>query len=214
MEDSRRAGFALTSEFLYGILYRPPEEDDLTRIREASLLQHWPVRSTSAAIMAGLQNTMRYLCGFGPGSLPALRDDFAALFVGPGPLRAAPWGSVYLDREQLTHGASTLALRRFFKDHGLNISTGQNEPEDHIGLLFAVISWMCGREDLPGTSAETVLAELLREHVLPWSGRFLEIMQKEALTDWYRGVAQLARGTLEDLAGDLSVRGRVTRLYR
>ena len=45
-------------------------------------------------------------------------------------------GSVWLDRENVLFGDSTLALRQWMRDNGIQFAMQQNEPEDHFGSLL------------------------------------------------------------------------------
>ncbi len=66
-------------------------------------------------------------------SLPQARQR---LFIGPYALPSPPWGSVWLDRESVLFGDSTLALRQWMRENGIQFEMQQNEPEDHFGSLL------------------------------------------------------------------------------
>lgn len=70
------------------------------------------------------------------------------LFVGPWALPSPPWGSVWLDRESVLFGDSTLALRQWMREKGIQFEMQQNEPEDHFGLT-AVDGCVVGGEWSP-----------------------------------------------------------------
>lgn len=58
------------------------------------------------------------------------------LFIGPWALPAPPWGSVWLDKESVLFGDSTLALREWMRATGIALSEQRSEPEDHFGTLL------------------------------------------------------------------------------
>jgi TorA maturation chaperone TorD len=77
-----------------------------------------------------------------------LTDAWQRLFIGPYALPAPPWGSVWLDRESVLFGDSTLALRQWMRENGIAFEMQQNEPEDHFGTLLLLAAWLAenGRE--------------------------------------------------------------------
>ena len=93
--------------------------------------------------------------------------EYRRLFVGPAPKPAPPWGSVYTDRECVVFGASTLALRAWMRGRGIARLVGDRTPEDHIGLMLALMAWIARNqpEDLD---------EFLQAHLLTWSSHFLD----------------------------------------
>lgn len=111
------------------------------------------------------------------------------LFIGPNALPAPPWGSVYLDRESVLFGESTLTLRRWMQRNQICGQTEGREPEDHFGLLLLLIAWLA-------ESQLQRVAELLEEHLLPWSSRYLILMIQKAEHPFYQGIAELALLTL------------------
>ena len=61
-----------------------------------------------------------------------LTSEYRRLFVGPAPKAAPPWGSVYTDRECVIFGATTLALRAWLRESGIQVPGNGKEPEDHL----------------------------------------------------------------------------------
>ena len=123
-----------------------------------------------------------------------LAREHQRLFVGPAALPAPPWGSVYLDEESVLFGDSTRALQAFAGRHGIALETGQREPLDHFGLVCWLVAHAAEASD------EAAVHELLCEHLLPWSGRFLSLFEEaSAGTPFYQAAAGLARLTLDAL---------------
>ena len=59
----------------------------------------------------------------------SLADEYRRLFVGPAKKAAAPWGSVYTDRDQVVFGLSTLELREWLRKNGIEVRRGESgEP--------------------------------------------------------------------------------------
>lgn len=139
--------------------------------------------------------------------MDALMWEYRRLFVGPGRKPAPPWGSVYTDRECVVFGESTLALRAWMRAHGIERLGGTADPEDHIGYLLLLMAWVA--EHRP-----ELLGEFLRDHVLTWSSHFLEQLEEAAEHAFYRGLASLARMTLEGIGETLALEVVHPRFYR
>ena len=118
--------------------------------------------------------------------------EYRRLFVGPALKPAPPWGSVYTDRECVVFGASTLDLRAWMRAHGVQRTTDERTPEDHIGLMLALMAWIAREQ--PGD-----LDEFLRLHLLTWSSHFLCQLEEAAEHPFYEGLALLAKSSLEGI---------------
>lgn len=133
--------------------------------------------------------------------------EYRRLFVGPAAKVAPPWGSVYTDYEQVIFGASTLALRSWIARNGVVRPTDGREPEDHIGLMLALMSWLA-------RNRPELLREFLRDHLLTWSGHFLGIVRDKTDSSFYRGLAELTAASLNGIQARLGIRVEYPRFYR
>lgn len=122
----------------------------------------------------------------------ALVDEYRRLFVGPAAKPAPPWGSVYTDKECVVFGLSTLELRRWMRANNIGRSTKEHTPEDHIGLMLALMAHVA-------RSKPAVLDEYLRDHLLTWSSHFLDELGQAARHPFYQGLAQLTNASLEGI---------------
>ncbi|AWH89903.1 Tat proofreading chaperone DmsD [Limnobaculum parvum] len=175
---------SLTGRMLGALLYYAPNRPEIISLRELfsndSWQEEWPcgavteINSAAALINTGLNIENRQ----------TLEEAYQRLFVGPDALPAPPWGSVYLDHESVIFGHSTLVLRQWQASLGIEVQQQQREPEDHIGLLLMLAAWLA--ENQPEQ-----LTILLGEHVLPWSGRCLTLLEERAEHPFYQGIARL-----------------------
>lgn len=136
-----------------------------------------------------------------PGDTDALHDAYLRLFIGPGPLKAPPWGSVWLDEEGVVYGASTLALQEFARAEGVTIAGPDSGPEDHFGAVLWLGAWLLAerRQDAFDT--------LMNTHLMPWAPAYLDAFEKAAAeiaeetpeAGFYVAAAALARVTLDEV---------------
>ena len=142
------------------------------------------------------------------GDVSDLGDEYRRLFVGPFKKAAPPWGSVYTDKDSVIFGASTLALRQWMRDNGIRLQTGPaKEPEDHIGLLLAMLPWLVAEKP-------ALVPEFLRDHLLTWASHFLDIVERETSQPFYRGLAQLTKESLNGMREALHIEVKYPRYYR
>ncbi|EQC1426248.1 Tat proofreading chaperone DmsD, partial [Enterobacter hormaechei] len=138
----------------------------------------------------------------------ALKDAWQRLFIGPYALPAPPWGSVWLDRESVLFGDSTLALRQWMRENHIAFEMQQNEPEDHFGTLLMLAAW------LAENGRETERDQLLAWHLLPWSTRFLSVFVENAAHPFYTALGKLAQLTLAEWQSTLLIPIAEKTLYR
>ncbi len=196
-------GFAFTARVLGALFYFAPDSEQaaplVTALTEGDWQQDWPLPSGQLAPVA---ETLRQ------PSDEALPDAWQRLFIGPWALPAPPWGSVWLDRESVLFGDSTLALRQWMRDNGIAFEMAQNEPEDHFGTLLLLAAW------LAETGRDAERDQLLAWHLLPWSTRFLTLFVENAGHPFYRALGQLAQLTLAEWQSTLLIPVAEKPLYR
>lgn len=133
--------------------------------------------------------------------------EYRRLFVGPAAKPAPPWGSVYTDRECVVFGATTLELRAWMREHGVARIVDERTPEDHIGLMLALMAWLAQYQPAD-------LEEFLRLHLLTWAGHFLGELAEAAEHPFYEGLARLTKASLEGLQEVLGLEVVTPRFYR
>ncbi|MNE61876.1 Tat proofreading chaperone DmsD [compost metagenome] len=166
----------------------------MATLSESEWVKEWPygdaeqLQTAAALIATGIEDKQE----------ESLAEAYQRLFVGPDTLPAPLWGSVYLDKENVLFGNSTLRLRRWLRSNGIDAQHDRNEPEDHIGTLLMMVAWLA--EERQGGLVE----QLLTKHLLPWAPRYLELLQANAQHPFYQGLAQLAQITLSAWAAECS----------
>ncbi len=146
--------------------------------------------------------------GFAASAEETLPEVRQRLFIGPWALPAPPRGSVWLDKESVLFGDSTLALRQWMRENGIALEADGNEPEDHFGTVL-----------LPGgmvvrNGAGCVVCPAAGRHLLPWSGRFLSVFVDHAAHPFYQTLGQLAQATLAQWQENLPIAVAQKPLYR
>ena len=126
-----------------------------------------------------------------------LAVDHARLFVGPFGLKAAPYGSLYLDGDGKVMGDSTMRVIQIYEQEGLELDGEFGELPDHVAaeleFLYYLIYRAVGEFEEGGIegSAHSLAVQLnfLSEFLLPWLEPFCGRIREEAETGFYRALA-------------------------
>ncbi|MGQ9733389.1 MAG: TorD/DmsD family molecular chaperone [Candidatus Zipacnadales bacterium] len=143
-----------------------------------------------------------------------LRQEFAALFIGPQPRAVHPYESVYHDGltvdgralRGLLMGESVDKVRAFWAEAGVQSIHPCNYPPDHFGLELGFVAYL--GQQFRESEDERYLdlaRRFLREHLLAWGPRFCAELYALEAARFYKPVARLADGLIKTLAQQLDV---------
>lgn len=199
---------ALAYHFLGRCLYEAPRAEWLAAFAGDRLFEAWPFPSSDDRTAAGLVLLNEFCHGWDSEGLGALTWDFNRLFVGPGEMLAAPWESVYRSKTKLTFQEPTLQVRELYERFGVQAPAMHREPDDHLGLelaFVATLSDLAAQAAAAGDTAQLARCfetqrDFLQDHLLAWAPTCLALVGKHAETDYYRGAALLALGSLAESA--------------
>ena len=183
---------------MLGVCFYPPGrkillEEDLLGNLSASL------RRTCPEAQACAEEMERAVRQTGDEELAV---DHARLFVGPFGLKAAPYGSLYLDGDGKVMGNSTMRVIQIYEEEGLEIDDEFTELPDHVAVelefMYYLIHRAVGEFEEGGIErcAHSVAAQrkFLGEFLLPWLEPFCGRIRQEAETIFYRALADCLLG--------------------
>ena len=199
---------ALAYHFLGRCFYEAPRAEWLAAFAGDRLFEAWPFPSADDRTAAGLALLAGFCQGSDPAQLGALEWDFNRLFVGPGEMLAAPWESVYRSKTKLTFQEPTLQVRELYERFGVQAPAIHREPDDHLGLELAFVATLSHLAVSPAAAGDTAQLttcfeaqkDFLQDHLLAWAPSCLKLVEKHAETDYYRGAALVALGSLWESA--------------
>jgi TorA maturation chaperone TorD len=124
--------------------------------------------------------------------------EYAKLFVGPYELKAAPYGSIYLDDGRKIMGDSTMEVLKIYKDEGLSIDDNFKELPDHIAvelefmyyLIFKEIEAMEKSDDKKAAYFIEVQERFLRRFLGRWVKPFCDEIMKGTENEFYPALAE------------------------
>jgi TorA maturation chaperone TorD len=99
-----------------------------------------------------------------------------------------------------------LQVRAWYRKYGLQSEQLYHEPDDHLGLELSFLAHLAqlGLQALDQQDT-AALDQLLREqqaflgeHPLRWAQAWCDLVNQHARTDFYRGIAWMVNGALEE----------------
>ncbi|WP_299728237.1 molecular chaperone TorD family protein [uncultured Endozoicomonas sp.] len=181
--------------------YSPTSEEASASMEQLDQLPELLDWSTPAIILEATD----HLCGYSPEELSM---PFSILFEGQGPMAAPPWGSIYLDKENLLLGETTLAYRQFLTTHKVELDTKLNEPEDQFGLMILAMAYFMEAEN------DEAVEVLLSDHLIPWASRYLELLANADESGFYSSLSIIAGEFLSEATEAYEVAPKARDLYR
>lgn len=201
MDNQLLQWISASGRLLGSLFYYEPTDPRIQPVldffRQSDWAEQWAPTDNLAHIHAQLQQ----------GFASDLSEQHQALFIGPNALPAPPWGSVYLDPEAVIFGNSLLELRQFLRQHAIEFSVAQEEPEDHFGLMLLLSAYLA--ENNPA-----VLPAFLSQHFLTWSGRYLTLLTAQSDYPFYQGLGLLTQQTLQQWQEALALEVPKVQFYR
>lgn len=187
---------------LLAVAFRYPAEQVLAELksRDRSLVLLDLMGELYSAMPGTLETIELFKTAIGSNDdQAALRVEYARLFIGPFHLPAPPYESVYREGAgRRLMGESTLAVRRSYREEGLDISTMVRDLPDHIIAEMEFMGHLSERETslrLEGKSeAETYLGkqdQFLADHLVKWIPPFTEAIGSSTREEFYRLLATL-----------------------
>lgn len=207
----------LVSAFLAKALYQEPDMSWLQAIAEGNLFDSMPPFADNREVESALgllkAATSTLLTKDGADTVDAMRGDYMRLFVGPGRLLAAPWGSVYNNKDRAVFQTETVSVKNWYKRFSLALSSDYNEPADHVGLEFSFLSHLSeltliASKRSDGEEVKRLIAAqrgFLTQHMLKWIPNWADEVEVHAQTKWYSGLAALSRAMLTEAKSFLAI---------
>src|SRR3990170_489641 len=137
--------------------------------------------------------------GFSAEEPESLLVDYTRLFLGPGPIVAKPYGSVWLDGENTLMGDSTMAVQELYHEGGFEMDEDFREVPDHIAAELEFLYLLIYRENEGHRNGDTealkaaagLRKRFLDEQLGLWIGPFTAAVKTGAESDFYRQLAEL-----------------------
>ena len=210
-------GVALLFSVLGKAFHAAPDREWLDALAQDDLFAEAPFGGAQPDMQAGLALLQTWSQenrnGISTDALSVLQAEYTRLFIGPGPVVAAPWESVYFSDERLLFQKETFQVRAWYARYGLTAPSLHREPDDHIGLEVSFVAHLAGLA-LRAIDAhdqerfqEVLEAQrrFLAEHLFKWGPGWCSRVEATSDSEFYRGLALVTRGALSELSVQLAV---------
>ena len=183
---------------LLSICYYEPEQSFLEEDVFGQLRKSLTVLDPERASIAEVLETC-----FREAGDEALLLDYSRLFLGPFEIPAKPYGSIYLDGDNVVMGESTLRAVELYNQGGFQVADNFRELPDHVAVSLEFIYLLNFRlgdstETEQQEQLTTLLRTFLKEHLGLWISPFTKSMENSAKTTFYCKLAQLTREIVMD----------------
>jgi TorA maturation chaperone TorD len=184
--------------FLSSVFYSAPEEKQISALYE---------RDVSDLITEVSMESTKFLLK--PHKIEEVRQDFFDLFMVPGDKYVAPYESIYVDEKHLSGmgdkkllmGPSAIRVKKFYSRAGFKFGSNARELPDFAGIeleFFASVIKELNNAIRSGAREEVdalegIRKEFLKLHLKRWIPELCDKIFSKADTDFYRGVAVLAK---------------------
>ncbi len=196
-------GYNMLLYFAGSMIMYEPTEECLTDFWSDGILKALPVASSNPRFIEAASQ-LRSSCNEKKICKSHLQRDFNRLFSGM--LLAPPIKSIYVDHQIYTERES---VSDFYNAYGWKYRSRFSFPDDNLGIELLFITLMTDKymafEDEPCRSE--MGKEILRfidNHVLSWIPQWNQLMQDNAETLSYKGIASLIYACIEDIHNILS----------
>lgn len=139
------------------------------------------------------------ICSLSPDVWQEAEYDFNALFIGPGPLGAPPWASNYLDENKLVMGETTLEVRRFMYQIGLQSGSENILPDDHISSEIELAVLLLGQIRHSPSEYIGIFSRFYSGHLMLWVPEFIHCILLNSKTTILRRTAEVLKKWLEEI---------------
>lgn len=182
-----------------------PDEIQIGQYLESRPFAAAPFGEKDPAVVDGLRLLDAWCsesAGDAAGATAEVRREWLRLLVGCGEPEAPVVESYYTDPSKKLLSATTVDMRRRYREWGLEFERAGSEPDDSLGLMLVFCAHLMA-EELKALEAGNVQAvqralceqeEVLTRHMLPWASSWRFLMARHARTDYYRGIGELVFG--------------------
>lgn len=137
---------------------------------------------------------------------PNLNRAWHKTFLGPQHFIAPPWGSVYLDKENVIFGESLLDLREFMLQHGILFENLHDEAEDHVGIALLLLAHIIQEQP-------ELVNTFLEDHLLPWLPTYLQCLKEANAHPFINELSDYTKHMMEQWQESLSLTPADKTLY-
>lgn len=210
--------YACLYAWLAGIFARELDDTQLTQLQSAELQEWLDFMDSQPALHSASAATRHAISALilRPDARLELAADFAGLFLMTDKQAALPYASCYQGEKARFRRDAYRQMQQLLQDAGMSVRGEFREPEDHLAVIFELLSHLCfaAGDQTDNVTAITALQQRALELLLTWLPDFTERCTKHDPFGFYAALSQLAlalvRLNMATLAHPASIHNRVS----
>jgi len=202
-ENNFFAAYNLLLSFAGSFILNEPKSGCISDLIEMDLFKKLPVDSDNPKFLMA-SGYLRKINPDRPLDYDEIINDHLELFGNKGKTLAPPYGSVYMSADSIINDTSSLEVRKIYYAYGWKSELEGKVPDDHLGIELQFINLLLDKyprleDDICRNEVKKDLKKFIRLYISPWIYRWNKDLQKNAESDFYKGLGYLIVSSVEDI---------------
>jgi len=184
------------------ILYQP-HKGCINDLIDGDLFKKFPVESDNPGFLKAV-SLLRTIDPDHPLNYEQVIEDHLELFGGKGKALAPPYTSVYMSADHIMNDRASSEVRKLYYAYGWKSRFEGEIPDDHLGIELQFITLLLDK--YPELEDEVCIKEVSKDlikfidhYINPWINKWNESIQKNAHSQFYKGIGYLTVSGIEDV---------------
>lgn len=161
----------------------------ITKLQKECDSQSW---SSGTSLMTGMLTSAT-----SGESYSEIRYDYADLFLNASNNPAFPYASCYVNGEPLVMQEPVFKIREILNKVEMHKNESYYDLDDHIAAELELMRYF-SEQAAEKESDQADEFDFLRNQFIKWAGEFTTVLENAAKTDFYRGLAQITQGFINN----------------
>lgn len=202
-ENNFFAAYNLLLSFAGSFILHEPKSGCISDLIEMDLFKKLPVDSDNPKFLMA-SGYLRKINPDRPLDYDEIINDHLELFGNKGKTLAPPYGSVYMSADSIINDTTSLEVRKIYYAYGWKSDMEGKVPDDHLGIELQFINLLLDKyprleDDICRNEVKKDLKKFIRLYISPWIYRWNKDLQKNAESDFYKGLGYLIVSSVEDI---------------
>ena len=196
-------GYSMLLSFSGSFILNQPQQSCINDLAVSNIFRNLPVKSDNPSFILA-SSFLNNINSDKSVDYSQIQKDHVTLFASSDQSKAPPCESVYSLAGHLPLEEQTLQVRRIYETYGWKSAYNGTVPDDHIGIELQFLILLLDKlHELDDSVCRVELTKDLRkfisEHMIKWVPQWNRDLQKNARSNFYKGIGYLIAGCLQDL---------------
>jgi len=196
-------GYTMLMYFAGSFILNEPQESCINDLASSNIFRRMPLKSDNANYIIAT-SFLNHINDTGEMNYHEIKNDYLALFGGASKTLAPPYESVYLSDGHLINQKQIAEVRYIYKTYGWYSPAISKIPEDHLGIELQFLNLLIEKyfdmeDGICKKEIKTDIRKFIETHLVSWVSDWNRDIQKNASTNFYRGIGYLVTACIQDL---------------